>query len=61
MRYYLVSYAHNNGFGNMFFKSEPYLNIRDAERKIAEDIDGIVCIIAINEIDKSQFVEAKKA
>ena len=58
MKYYLVSYSHSRGYGNVFLASTKYLDIRQAEKSIAKDIggDGVV-IITINPITKAQFVD----
>ena len=58
-RYYLVSYVYEHGFGNIFFKASPFLDIRDAEKEIkANGSEGAV-ILCINEIEKGQYQEAK--
>ena len=60
-RYYFVSYSYEQGFGNIFFKASPYLNIREAEAEIflkTKNINPI--IITINEITKWQYNLSKK-
>jgi hypothetical protein len=55
-RYYLVSYSHERGFGNIFFEATPYLDIRDAEEQI-RDISKLQWVVILNmmEIDRSQY------
>ena len=58
MKYYFVSYAHKNGFGNTFFKSEDHLDIKKAEKQIVGfGKVSSATIITINEINKSQYPE----
>lgn len=54
-KYYLISYSHSEGFGNVFFKENPYLDIRAAEKEIEEKYEDSVVIISINKISKGQF------
>lgn len=61
MKYYLVSYSHSRGLGNMFFKSEPYLDISDAEKQISAKCHASeIVIIAINEIEEGQFLASNR-
>lgn len=55
-KYYLVSFAHEKGFGNMFFEAAPFLDIKAAEKRIAETGVGKAVIIAMNEIEKEQYI-----
>lgn len=60
MKYYLVSYSYNKGFGNIFMvvHKGSHLNIRDAEKTISEQrgtTNGI--IIAINKITEAQWLD----
>lgn len=59
MKYYLVSYAQENGFGNMFVKTNKYLDIREAEKTIQKNnkLQKKPIIITINEINKTQYIE----
>ncbi len=54
--FYLVSYSHRTGFGNIFFEAEKPLDIRRAEKKICEKagVEDVV-IITINKITKDQY------
>lgn len=54
-KYYLVSFMHRAGFGNIFFKACPYLDIREAEKEIAKNGYIKPIIITINEITKGQY------
>ena len=61
MKYYFVSYSHPPGFGNIFFNTSKYLDIRAAEKEIQE-ISGLdkVVIIGFQEIKKEQYVAPKE-
>jgi len=57
MRYYFVSFTTSKGgFGNIFVKANPFLNIREAEEEISCE-KGIpeVCVISFNEISEEQY------
>ena len=54
-KYYLISYAHEKGYGNMFFKADPALDIRDAEKEIKKRNPCKPVIITINKITKWQY------
>ena len=59
-RYYFVSYAHEKGFGSIFFWASPYLDIGDAVKQIKKTSGKKhVIIIAINRINKHQFEKKK--
>lgn len=56
--FYLVSYAHSKGFGNMYFEADELLDIQAAQQDIRDTIeDQGAVILVINPIEKEQFVE----
>ena len=68
-KYYLVSYFYqrptSSGFGNIFLKTDSYLDIKKAEKEIVKRKNlteknefevELVVIIAINKITKEQFL-----
>lgn len=55
-KHYLVSYSHEEGHGNMFFRAKPALDIREAEKEISKESKyKKPVIITINEITKWQY------
>ena len=61
-KYYLVSYAHERGFGNIFVTvTKGELDIRKTEKQIMEDktVKG-VNLITINKISKRQWGYSNK-
>jgi len=62
MKYYLVSYAHDNWFWNTFFEVSKWeFDIRYAETSIqkSNNFKNKPILITINKIKKSQFVDVK--